>query len=96
MCVDSELRTRYNNCTHVGLTALSDQAPLRLHPSMTTTTPLFFTTFEVTRQVFHRTPLAYAIVNLKPIVPGRPYHRAAPLPLPTTTSGNKLNLTKLN
>ncbi|KAH9964159.1 HIT-like protein [Russula dissimulans] len=33
-------------------------------------TPLFFSTFEVTRQAFHRTTLAYAIVNLKPIVPG--------------------------
>jgi hypothetical protein len=43
---------------------------VRYTPS-TMTTPLFFTTFEVTRQVFHRTPLAYAIVNLKPIVPGR-------------------------
>jgi hypothetical protein len=50
------------------------------------TTPLFFTTFEITRQVFHRTALAYAIVNLKPIVPGRTYRprRAAViLPLPT-------------
>jgi bis(5'-adenosyl)-triphosphatase len=37
------------------------------------TTPLFFSTFEVTRQVFHRTALAYAIVNLKPIVPGRTF-----------------------
>jgi len=34
-------------------------------------TPLLFSTFEVTRQAFHRTSLAYAIVNLKPIVPGR-------------------------
>jgi len=34
------------------------------------TTPLFFSTFEVTRQAFYRTALAYAIVNLKPIVPG--------------------------
>jgi len=33
-------------------------------------TPLLFSTFEVTRQAFHRTALAYAIVNLKPIVPG--------------------------
>ena len=41
--------------------------------ALTTTmaTPLFFSTFEVTRQAFHRTALAYAIVNLKPIVPGR-------------------------
>jgi bis(5'-adenosyl)-triphosphatase len=34
-------------------------------------TLLFFSTFEVTRQAFHRTMLAYAIVNLNPIVPGR-------------------------
>jgi len=33
-------------------------------------TPLFFSTFEVTRHAFHRTALTYAIVNLKPIVPG--------------------------
>jgi len=33
-------------------------------------TPLFFSTIEVTRQVFHRTALAYGVVNLKPIVPG--------------------------
>ncbi|KAI9508362.1 diadenosine 5',5'''-P1,P4-tetraphosphate asymmetrical hydrolase [Russula earlei] len=31
---------------------------------------MLFSTFEVTRQAFHRTSLAYAIVNLKPIVPG--------------------------
>jgi bis(5'-adenosyl)-triphosphatase len=63
------------------------------------TTPLFFSTFEVTRQVFHRTALAYAIVNLKPIVPGRTSARPpAPRPrlsyLPTTTTatrGDKLN-----
>lgn len=32
---------------------------------------LFFSTFEVTRQAFYRNSLAYAIVNLKPLVPGR-------------------------
>ena len=32
---------------------------------------LVFSTFEVTRQAFYRNTLAYAIVNLKPIVPGR-------------------------
>jgi hypothetical protein len=53
-------------------------------PSTTMTTPLFFTAFEVTRQVFHRTALAYAIVNLKPIVPGRTYRRATPRLLSTT------------
>ncbi|TFK56793.1 diadenosine 5',5'''-P1,P4-tetraphosphate asymmetrical hydrolase [Heliocybe sulcata] len=31
---------------------------------------LFFSTIEVTRQAFYRTSLSYAIVNLKPIVPG--------------------------
>ena len=50
-----------------------------IHTTRTTemATPLFFSTFEVTRQAFHRTALAYAIVNLKPIVPGR--MSAAPL-----------------
>jgi HIT domain len=33
--------------------------------------PLFFSTIDVTRQVFYRTSLSFAIVNLKPIVPGR-------------------------
>lgn len=33
--------------------------------------PLLFSTFEVTSQAFYRTALSYAIVNLKPIVPGR-------------------------
>ncbi|GLB35777.1 putative HIT domain containing protein [Lyophyllum shimeji] len=32
--------------------------------------PLFFSTIEVTRQAFYRSSLSYAIVNLKPIVPG--------------------------
>ncbi|KAJ3869316.1 diadenosine hydrolase [Lentinula novae-zelandiae] len=31
---------------------------------------LFFSSFEVTRQCFYRSPLSYAIVNLKPILPG--------------------------
>jgi len=31
---------------------------------------ILFSTIEVTRQVFYRTSLSYAIVNLKPIVPG--------------------------
>jgi len=34
------------------------------------TSALLFSTFEVTRQAFYRTSLSYAIVNLKPIVPG--------------------------
>lgn len=33
--------------------------------------PLLFSTIEVTRQAFYRTALSYAIVNLKPLVPGR-------------------------
>ncbi|KAF4612000.1 hypothetical protein D9613_004148 [Agrocybe pediades] len=33
-------------------------------------TPLLFSTFEVTTQAFYRSTLSYAIVNLKPIVPG--------------------------
>ncbi|KAI0053410.1 HIT-like protein [Auriscalpium vulgare] len=32
--------------------------------------PLLFSTIEVTRQAFHRTALSFAIVNLKPLVPG--------------------------
>lgn len=47
-------------------------------------TPLFFSTFEVTRQAFHRTALAYAIVNLKPIVPGRTCARRLSLPFLTS------------
>ncbi|TDL28047.1 HIT-like protein [Rickenella mellea] len=31
---------------------------------------LLFSTIDVTRQAFYRTPFAFAIVNLKPIVPG--------------------------
>lgn len=36
-------------------------------------TPLLFSTFEVTSQAFYRASLSYAIVNLKPIVPGRKF-----------------------
>ncbi|KAF8910010.1 HIT-like domain-containing protein [Gymnopilus junonius] len=49
-------------------------------------TPLLFSTFEVTSQAFYRASLSYAIVNLKPIVPGhvlvvpnRPVSRLADL-----------------
>jgi hypothetical protein len=69
-----------------------DRLVLTLHPkhkkksSSMMTTPLIFSTFEVTRQAFHRTALAYAIVNLKPIVPGRTYRRAAPI-LPSLHAG---------
>ncbi|KAH7930492.1 HIT-like protein [Leucogyrophana mollusca] len=56
-------------------------------------TPLLFSTIEVTRQVFYRTSLSYAIVNLKPIVPGhvlvvpcRPVPRLADLTTPELTS----------
>ena len=36
-----------------------------------TMTPLLFSTFEVTSQTFYRASLSFAIVNLKPILPGR-------------------------
>ena len=36
-----------------------------------TMTPLLFSSFEVTTQAFYRASLSFAIVNLKPIVPGR-------------------------
>lgn len=39
--------------------------------TMTSTLPLLFSTIEVTAQAFYRTSVTYAIVNLKPIVPGR-------------------------
>ena len=45
--------------------------------TFTMVTPLFFSTFEVTPQAFHRTTLAYAIANLKPIVPGRMCNESA-------------------
>ncbi|KIJ54348.1 hypothetical protein M422DRAFT_25269 [Sphaerobolus stellatus SS14] len=48
--------------------------------------PLLFSTIDVTRQVFYRAALSFAIVNLKPIVPGhvliipnRPVKRLADL-----------------
>ncbi|KAK0447717.1 diadenosine 5',5'''-P1,P4-tetraphosphate asymmetrical hydrolase [Armillaria borealis] len=45
-------------------------------PATTTiTTSLLFSTIEVTRQAFYRSSLSFAIVNLKPIVPG---HELAP------------------
>ena len=41
---------------------------------------LLFSTFDVSRQAFYRARLAAAIVNLKPIVPGRasPARRVPP------------------
>ncbi|OAX44465.1 HIT-like protein [Rhizopogon vinicolor AM-OR11-026] len=57
------------------------------------TSPLLFSTIEVTRQAFYRTALSYAIVNLKPIVPGhvlviptRPVPRLTDLTTPELTS----------
>ncbi|CAK5264150.1 unnamed protein product [Mycena citricolor] len=54
---------------------------------------LLFSTIEVTRQAFYRTSLSYAIVNLKPIVPGhvlviptRPVPRLSDLEEPELTS----------
>ena len=35
-----------------------------------TTMNLVFSTIDVSRQVFHRTALTFAVVNLKPLVPG--------------------------
>lgn len=35
---------------------------------------LLFSTFDVTRQAFFRSRLSFAIVNLKPIVPGREFN----------------------
>ncbi|KAJ5646041.1 Histidine triad (HIT) protein [Penicillium lividum] len=34
------------------------------------TAPIYFGSFLVTPQVFHTTPLTFALVNLKPILPG--------------------------
>jgi len=54
---------------------------------------VLFSTIEVTRQVFYRTSLSYAIVNLKPIVPGhvlviphRPVPRLSDLTTPELAS----------
>lgn len=54
-------------------------------PTMTVSAPLLFSTFEVTRQAFYRTALSYAIVNLKPIVPGRESHSLPHTPTHSTT-----------
>jgi bis(5'-adenosyl)-triphosphatase len=35
-----------------------------------TASKIYFSTFTVTSQVFHITPLSYALVNLKPLLPG--------------------------
>lgn len=43
----------------------------RLPPSIIIMSALFFSSFDVSRQAFYRSGLAAAIVNLKPIVPGR-------------------------
>ena len=39
---------------------------------------LLFSTFEVTTQSFYRSALSYAIVNLKPVVPGRKPQQLSP------------------
>ncbi|KIW03178.1 uncharacterized protein PV09_05405 [Verruconis gallopava] len=39
-------------------------------PSLNVTKPIHFGKFVVTNSVFHLTPLSFAIVNLKPILPG--------------------------
>jgi hypothetical protein len=44
---------------------------VKIAASMSAPAKLFFSTIEVTKQAFYRSQLSYAIVNLKPIVPGR-------------------------
>ncbi len=39
---------------------------------------LLFSTFEVTNQSIYRATQSFAIVNLKPIVPGRKYSKPPP------------------
>jgi hypothetical protein len=41
---------------------------------------ILFSTIEVSAQVFYRAPLAAALVNLKPLVPGRTPPPPAPAP----------------
>lgn len=43
-------------------------------------TKLLFSSIEVTRQTFYRSSLSYAIVNIKPIVPGRKSHSGNSIP----------------
>ena len=45
--------------------------PVLLRETLLTMSTLLFSTFDVSRQTFYRARLAAAIVNLKPIVPGR-------------------------
>jgi hypothetical protein len=52
---------------------VSDLTKPRSDITMAAVVPLKFGTFEVTRQIFFRSKLSYALVNLKPIVPGRLY-----------------------
>ncbi|OBT50483.1 hypothetical protein VE04_08189, partial [Pseudogymnoascus sp. 24MN13] len=42
--------------------------------------PIFFGPFEVIDQVFYTTPLSFALVNIKPLLPGRcrAPHRSVP------------------
>ncbi|KAL5348148.1 Dinucleoside triphosphate hydrolase [Pseudogymnoascus australis] len=43
--------------------------------------PIFFGPFEVTDQVFYTTPLSFALVNIKPLLPGHVLvspHRSVP------------------
>lgn len=43
----------------------------KIVPNVIQMTPVLFSTIEVSRQVFFRTATTAAIVNLKPIIPGR-------------------------
>lgn len=56
---------------------------------------LLFSTFDVSRQAFYRSGLAAAIVNLKPIVPGRalpvPQRRTHPVSCPSQMCSSYLH-----
>lgn len=53
-------------------TATSSPAkdPLTTNAAMPSIPPLSFGPFTVTNQIFHLTPLSYALVNLRPLLPG--------------------------
>ena len=60
-------------CNNAKTTHNFSIGPLRKSPELhhTMSAKLLFSTIEVTGQAFYRSSLSYAIVNLKPIVPGR-------------------------
>lgn len=79
MCMNGALVWCVHALKHPGLLPSSSSAhcshdvlsPFKITASMSAPAKLFFSTIEVTKQAFYRSPLTYAIVNLKPIVPGR-------------------------